>query len=384
MAKIENSKQATFPYFLEVMKIIEGAVGIDSRKVEAYGRQLADKIAKDGYEDAARSIEDLLASSRVRKLFPAKLSREGRIPVDSESKLPLADEQRYEEGTVKVVIPRQALPLVDEFVSHVGASGKLIAHGVGISPSMLLYGPPGCGKTEIAKYIGSMLDLPVLVARSDSLISSYLGSTSKNIRSLFDYATSHPCILFLDEFDALAKLRDDKNELGELKRVVISLLQNIDAMDGKTVLLAATNHQHLLDEAVWRRFAYKINICLPDEASRLQLFTKYIGSSAHHLQELVAISDGLSGADIRDVTLAAIRASVVKNEINIDEIDLLWRTIFRQHPNTDWNSMNISQKTHALKQINPTIFSNTLISMLLGVSRSYIPKLIRKSESSNI
>ena len=96
---------------------------------------------------------------------------------------------------------------------------------------MLLYGPPGVGKSETAKYVAARLEVPLYTVRTDSLVSSYLGSTSKNLRSVFDFVSAEPCVLFLDELDAIAKQRDDSQELGELKRVVISLLQNIDKLN---------------------------------------------------------------------------------------------------------------------------------------------------------
>lgn len=118
----------------------------------------------------------------------------------------------------------------------------------------MLYGPPGCGKTTVAQLISSITNLPLVTARLDGLVSSLLGSTAKNIRKVFDYASKRECILFLDEFDVIAKLRDDKNELGELKRVVNSLIQNIDEFSEDSILIAATNHHKLLDPAIWRRF----------------------------------------------------------------------------------------------------------------------------------
>jgi SpoVK/Ycf46/Vps4 family AAA+-type ATPase len=209
---------------------------------------------------------------------------------------------------------------VDEFVRFVKAADRLLASRVGIAPSMLIYGPPGVGKTELARFIAGELQLPLITARSDSLISSFLGSTAKNLRLLFDHARNRPCILFLDEFDSVAKLRDDQHELGELKRVVVSLLQNIDALDNQTVLLAATNHHHLLDPAVWRRFAYRGRDGSPDLESRRALFELFLHGYAPARQDVgvfASLADGLTGADIRRICESAIRAAVLddRNEI---------------------------------------------------------------------
>ncbi len=148
---------------------------------------------------------------------------------------------------------------VNAFVSYLGKKDELNALNIPINPTLLLFGPPGTGKSKLAANIAARVGLPLVTARADALISSYLGSTSKNIRSLMEYAKSEPCVLFLDEFDSIAKARDDKNEIGELKRVVVSLLQNIDTLKD-TIVIAATNHAHLLDPAIGRRFHYKMEL----------------------------------------------------------------------------------------------------------------------------
>ena len=117
--------------------------------------------------------------------------------------------------------------------------------------------------TSAAKYIAAKMNLPLVAARLDTLISSLLGNTAKNIHKIFEFAKRQPCVLFLDEFDAIAKARDDQHELGELKRVVNSLLQNIDEYCQDGILIAATNHHELLDSAIWRRFQTVIEMPRP-------------------------------------------------------------------------------------------------------------------------
>ena len=173
---------------------------------------------------------------------------------------------------------------------------------------MLLYGPPGCGKTQAAKYVAAQLQLPLLTGRLDGLVSSFLGSTAKNIRALFDFADKTPCILFLDEFDAVAKKRDDEHELGELKRVVNSLIQNIDYLPPGSSVLAASNHEHLLDPAVWRRFEFHVEITPPTEEARRQLLRLYSRNSPPErvVDILTALTEGFTASEIEGLARSGV------------------------------------------------------------------------------
>lgn len=257
----------------DLSKVVEGAVSGDAQKIVSYATRLSDRLEQGGEADLAKRLRGIISSSKVSRFGLAKASdlSSPAIPVDSESRLPVADESTYHSGSIELYLPPNAQSALDTFLTFYRASSLLYAKGVGVSASMLLFGPPGCGKTQLAKYVAAETNLPLITARADSLISSYLGSTAKNIRSLFTHANSQPCVLFLDEFDSIAKMRDDDRELGELKRVVISLLQNIDAMGKDRILIAATNHEHLLDPAIWRRFACRIKLDLPNDESRASM-----------------------------------------------------------------------------------------------------------------
>jgi chromosomal replication initiation ATPase DnaA len=148
--------------------------------------------------------------------------------------------------------------------------------GVEPSRSCLIYGPPGTGKTLTAFWLASRLGLPVVNARIDGLVSSFLGTTARNIANLFNFANRYRCVLILDEFDALAKMRDDPHEVGEIKRVVNTLLQNLDARAGTGLTIAITNHDTLLDSAVWRRFENHIHVDMPDARTRAAMLKAFL------------------------------------------------------------------------------------------------------------
>jgi len=128
---------------------------------------------------------------------------------------------------------------------------------------LLLTGPPGNGKTSLAEALAHATDVPLIVARYDGLIASYLGETASRLKRLFEFVRSRACVFFLDEVDTLAKERGDVHETGEIKRVVSSLLLQIDGLPSYVLVVTATNHPELLDRAVWRRFQLRLELSKP-------------------------------------------------------------------------------------------------------------------------
>lgn len=207
-----------------------------------------------------------------------------------------------------------------------------------ISLSALLTGPPGTGKTTLAKAFAKQYKLPIFLVYADSLIGSILGKTLNNIRdALFaahQYSQNSPIIVFFDELDAIASERSSQFEVGEIKRAVVTLLQRMDAIlaSGDPIaFIGATNHEKLLDSAVWRRFSYQISFEFPSAEVRksiMQGFVKQIDSSSikaqlsdHILETLSSdeITDGFTGADIRRAfQIAILRA--LKNNLLTEEI----------------------------------------------------------------
>lgn len=284
----------------EIRMIIQGGLEGKSEKVKNYALILADKLGKEGDEKSEKRILQLIENFQSHKLQPLGMSAR-LLPVDTESRLPLVESKVFSKEESFLVLDDSSMDIVNEFIDLSLHDDELVREGITIPRNLLLYGPPGTGKTQTARYISWKLGLPLITARMDTLVSSFLGSTSKNIRTLFDFVDDIPCILFLDEFDAIAKLRDDTNELGELKRVVNSLLQNIDSLKGKISVIAATNHEHLLDSAVWRRFDYKLCMSVPDEIERFHLLEHFLFpviTDKNQIDLLSVLTAEFSGSDI--------------------------------------------------------------------------------------
>lgn len=195
--------------------------------------------------------------------------------------------------------------------------------GLPVRSKLLFCGPPGCGKTLGAEIFADELGLPLYVAKLDRLISSYLGETAANMRKIFEFARKQPCVLFLDEFDALARSREDGAEHNELRRVVNSLLIFIDRIRPKGFLIAATNLDQSLDAAIWRRFDEVVWFDKPDQAMiRRYLTMKFKNVSlAFNPQAFTDRLEGYSYAEIERVCIQAIKSAVIERRKEVRETD---------------------------------------------------------------
>lgn len=262
----------------------------------------------------ANDLERLLYG-RTRDLARSPGRAMEKPPVDRERNLSLLDLREPVRRLDDVVLSAETRMAIEEILKEQHHQERLSSYGLHAADRLLFYGPPGCGKTLTAEVIASELGLPLAIVRVDAAVSSYLGETAANLRKVFDFASANAAVVLFDEFDALAKERADEAEHGELRRVVNAVLQMMDAYVGRSVLIAATNHEAMLDVAVWRRFEEVVLFERPNlEQLRRLLALKLRGVRREFELEdtaVTALFKGMTHADVERVLRRAIKDMVL-------------------------------------------------------------------------
>lgn len=216
------------------------------------------------------------ASAPMRKVTPAAVPTQPP-PVDDESRLSLLkvfkDEPHREQPLLSLGLEESLGQLIQERRQ----AKRLTSLGLSPTRSAIFVGPPGVGKTLTARWLASQLGMPLYVLDLTAVMSSLLGRSGSNLRAALDFAKRSPCVLLLDEIDAIAKRRSDDTDIGELKRLVTVILQEVDEWPATGILLAATNHADLIDPALWRRFDLVVNFKTPEMPAVKQAIRRFLG-----------------------------------------------------------------------------------------------------------
>jgi SpoVK/Ycf46/Vps4 family AAA+-type ATPase len=271
------------------------------------GEELAAREARRGHPRVARKLRDALAPRED----PEALTAVG-APLAT-ALLPVAPVDSLDH----VELPTALRARLAEVVQEWRLRDRLEVAGVTRRTKLLLHGPPGCGKTLIARALGGEMSLPVLVVRFDGVVGSYLGQTAARLRELFRYAENAPSVLVLDEIDALAQRRGNARDVGELDRVVISLLQELEHSTPRGIVVASSNLPGSLDDALWRRFDLVLDIPVPTRAQLLSFARRRllaVGQDPHNGLTTL-LRHARSYADVDRIVVDIHRRTILTREM---------------------------------------------------------------------
>jgi SpoVK/Ycf46/Vps4 family AAA+-type ATPase len=248
------------------------------------------------------------------------------IPLSKGDQFPLLEIKQSLLDFHDIILDHSTEQRLRRIIQEQVHKNELANYGLQPVSKVLFYGPPGCGKTLAANVLTGNLGWSMFYVRFDSVISSYLGETSANLRKVFDFATNGPSILFFDEFDAIGKSRDAFEEVGELKRVVNSFLQMMDNFQTRGILITATNHEKLLDSALWRRFDEVVLFPLPSFHEIEKLLDMRLGNvnSRDFVPRYMAeYFIDLSYSDITRICTDAVKKMVLDNRSHLIKKDII-------------------------------------------------------------
>ncbi|WP_448103511.1 AAA family ATPase [Pedobacter panaciterrae] len=385
-------------YFNIIQALCRSALSNPSNATIHQIERLRDAFEKNGLTKEAKSLSGLLstanstfdmAPSRIQKSFikwqGEKITSKTQIPVDKETSTPLAEIFFVEDLPADLpIFSENVKTAIESIVVEWKEFDKLADLNAQPSNTCLIYGSPGTGKTHLAKWLAKQIGLPVVLVRLDGLMSSFLGTTSRNIGNLFSFAAKHQCVLLLDEFDAIAKLRNDPQEVGEIKRVVNTLLQNLDSRKGIGFTIGVTNHESLLDPAIWRRFEVQLEIPRPSPEIMpgiLKTFLSPIDLDEVELKFLSWCIEGASGADAQMLAKWFKRAYILDKESNL--VSLIRRFALLNSGRIESKRRNII--AHADEELKSSLlnddkysFKQKDVALLFGITPSQLSKQLSK------
>lgn len=322
-------------------------------------------------------LKELIKSAPTRQ-SPLRNEQAPVLPVDRDSRLQLL---RFEAPELdhEPIWSEPVYEQLSQIISEHLRSNELISRGLAPTRTAIFTGPPGVGKTLAAKWLAKQLDRPLLTLDLSAVMSSFLGRTGANVRHVLDYAKGVSCVLLIDELDAIAKRRDDAHEVGELKRLVTVLLQEVDDWPEGGLLVAASNHPELLDPAAWRRFEMQIEFELPEPPAVEQAIRLFgddkKGISGVWTSALAELMKGQSFSEI-ERTLKGIRRSAILNNCQVEE---LFPRIVKQYIT---GQSKMAKRDIALR-LSEAGMSQRAINELTGLSRDTLRKMNHGGEGAS-
>jgi len=325
----------------------------------------------------ADSISQVLEDTRTRsyaRRVPS-VERADGLPDDShlpEHVLKSAGESALIE---QPILAPEVQTTMDRLLAEWKRAPDLRRVGLEPSASAIFTGPPGVGKTITARWLARELGLPIYVLDLTTVMSSRLGQSGANLRAALDYARREPSVLFLDEIDSIAKRRGDDSDVGELKRLVTIMLQELDSWPATSLLLAATNHPELVDRALWRRFDLEVAFGLPTDAETAVAIERYLGSDfarlARYQDALIEFYAGRSISDTRRSLLGVRRQLTLSTTPASELVESLIAS--------EASGMSRGERNSLARTLSATgVMSERQLSRATGVSRDTLRKQRRE------
>lgn len=324
MASMEVARNGTMTHVEKIMTLFKA---FRERNDDAFLRTAESIIADEltaNHHSEARNLQKALKNGVER---PQSRPANGLsiIPKDRRNGEPLVRMTTPKLDSNRVLLSADAKTQIDRILEEHGQRSKLARYGFRPKTKLLFWGPPGCGKTLTAHWIASELQLPLGIVRLNALITSFLGETASNIQRIFDTAQSTPMVLLIDEADAIAKNRDERNDVGELKRVVNSLLQAMDNFESsQSLVIATSNHQYLFDDAIWRRFDDVVKFSLPTPPQIKGFISSLLNGVTFKgsIESLVKSACTLSYSQIERSVVESLKTMILADRDEISSTDI--------------------------------------------------------------
>lgn len=318
----------------QLIKLFRAIVEKDDEAIYDLAGEIILEEKKKNHNLLADKLQMILSEKSINYSAPQNRSNRKSIPPiprDNEKGFKLLEVKEYYLNWNDVVLKNETKNTLREVVEEIENERLLNTYGLKPKLKLLFNGPSGTGKTLTAKVLSSIIGYPLVYVKFESVISSYLGQTSSNLRKIFDYLEQGRWVVLFDEFDIIGKKRDDPTEHGEIKRVVNNFMLILEHFQSDSLIIASTNHPYLLDPGIWRRFDEIVYFDLPNQLERIEIYRKYLKVLKKELNidinKLSSLSEGFSGADIERAVLDAVKKSLIMGhdtlpyEIILESID---------------------------------------------------------------